>query len=107
LTSSLNFSCSWFSSDDEDANSNDTITEITSDDTIDNSSNEAYVADDYQIPDELIYNKQSDNFLIDKLYPIGWSKDGKFAYIIENLHILLNPLMKKVVFIFLKLLFSI
>jgi len=84
LTSSINFSCSWFSSDDEeDANSNDTITEITSDDTKDNNSTKAYVADDYQIPEELVYNKQSDDFLIDKLYPIGWSKDGKFAYIIE------------------------
>lgn len=38
---------------------------------------------DYKIPDELKYSIQGENFLYDKFFPIGWSKDGKFAYIVE------------------------
>jgi len=37
----------------------------------------------FEIPAELVYVKQTKGFLYDKIYPIGWSKDGKFAYIIE------------------------
>ena len=82
LTSTINFSCSWFSNNNEDASSNDSIAEITSQDINDTNNNE-YTATEFQIPKELRYNKQDENFLIDKLYPIGWSKDGKFAYIVE------------------------
>lgn len=78
----LNSSCSWFNGEEE--GTNDSIAEITDQDINNqNSGEEKYVADDYRIPNELIYNEQSNDFLIDKLYPIGWSKDGKFAYIVE------------------------
>lgn len=43
----------------------------------------AEVPDEYSIPKELSYIKLSDNLLIDRFYPIGWSADGKFAYICE------------------------
>lgn len=36
------------------------------------------------IPNELIYKTQTKNLLFDKFYPIGWSKSGKFAYIVET-----------------------
>ncbi len=38
---------------------------------------------EYQVPMELKYNKQGTEILYDKLYPIGWSKNGLFAYIVE------------------------
>lgn len=38
----------------------------------------------YGIPLELSYNNQKGELLYDKFYPIGWSQDGKFAYIIEQ-----------------------
>ncbi len=38
---------------------------------------------EYQIPLELVYNKKGTDILYDKIYPIGWSKNGLFAYIIE------------------------
>ena len=37
----------------------------------------------YSTPSELKYYKQSDEYIFQKFYPIGWSKDGKFAYVIE------------------------
>ena len=37
----------------------------------------------YVIPEVVKYYKQSDEYLQDKLRPIGWSKDGNFAYITE------------------------
>ncbi len=37
----------------------------------------------YSAPSELKYYKQSDEYLFQKFYPIGWSKDGMFAYVIE------------------------
>jgi len=37
----------------------------------------------YKMPTELKYSLNDENFLNDKLYPIGWSQDGKFAYIVE------------------------
>lgn len=79
----LNFSCSWFNDEEED-DTNDTIAEIIDQDINNqNSGEEKYVAGDYRIPDELIYNNKADDFLIDGLFPIGWSNDGKFAYIVE------------------------
>jgi len=38
---------------------------------------------DYSIPKELPYSTKGTNLLIDKFYPVGWSQDGKFAYIVE------------------------
>lgn len=37
----------------------------------------------YSCPAELKYSQQSDEYITEKFYPIGWSKDGLFAYIIE------------------------
>ena len=37
----------------------------------------------YTVPAELKYYKSSDEYLFQKFYPIGWSKDGLFAYVIE------------------------
>ena len=37
----------------------------------------------FEIPSELIYTREGQAFIYDKIYPIGWSKDGKFAYITE------------------------
>ena len=37
----------------------------------------------YSAPAELQYYKPSNEYIFQKLYPIGWSKDGKFAYVIE------------------------
>jgi len=37
----------------------------------------------YSIPDAMPYYKKSDEFLTDKFLPIGWSKNGNFAYITE------------------------
>lgn len=38
---------------------------------------------EYQEPEVLSYYEESNDFLKDKLLPIGWSKDGHFAYIRE------------------------
>ena len=37
----------------------------------------------YSAPAELKYYKDSKEYIFQKFYPIGWSKDGKFAYVIE------------------------
>jgi len=80
--SAMNFSCSWFNG--EENGKNDSSAEIIDQDINNQNQGEGkYVAGDYRIPNELIYNEQANDFLIDKLYPIGWSNDGKFAYIVE------------------------
>ncbi len=38
---------------------------------------------EYNLPEELVYNKKGKDFLYDKFFPVGWSKNGLFAYIIE------------------------
>ena len=38
---------------------------------------------DYFFPEEMAYYSNITESLPDKFYPIGWSKDGNFAYIIE------------------------
>ena len=35
------------------------------------------------VPKELVYKTQTKDLLFDRFYPIGWSKSGKFAYIVE------------------------
>lgn len=37
----------------------------------------------YKVPSELKYLKASDDYIYEKFYPIGWSKDGHFAYVVE------------------------
>lgn len=37
----------------------------------------------YKAPSELKYFKSSDEYIYEKFYPIGWSKDGHFAYVVE------------------------
>lgn len=83
----LNFSCFLFEDGDSDTNTkqeNTPAVEITKQD-IQNTDNEqvSFVSGDYHLPSELSYFKKSGDFLADKFYPIGWSKDGKFAYITE------------------------
>ncbi|MBQ3689443.1 MAG: hypothetical protein II937_06190 [Bacteroidales bacterium] len=41
------------------------------------------VLEAYSCPNELKYCAQNDEYLYEKFYPIGWSKNGLFAYIIE------------------------
>lgn len=41
------------------------------------------VKEAYTAPSELKYYKESNEYIFQKFYPIGWSKDGKFAYVIE------------------------
>lgn len=42
-----------------------------------------YKAQEYHMPNELSYVKQKFDYLYHKFRPIGWSADGKFAYIDE------------------------
>ncbi len=37
----------------------------------------------YKAPVELSYGVKKEGFSYDKFYPIGWSDDGKFAYVVE------------------------
>ena len=41
------------------------------------------VMEAYSCPSELKFCPQSSEYLYEKFYPIGWSKNGLFAYIIE------------------------
>lgn len=38
---------------------------------------------EYSAPSEVVYQPKTDDILVDVFYPIGWSKDGMFAYITE------------------------
>ncbi len=38
---------------------------------------------DYEAPTELTYGVDSQDYLYDTFYPIGWSEDGHFAYVSE------------------------
>ena len=38
---------------------------------------------EYYFPEELSYSNPGDSYVLDKLYPIGWSKDGHFAFMTE------------------------
>ena len=44
---------------------------------------ETYSVQEYDLPEELNYNQQQGDFLYDTFFPIGWSRDGVFAYIVE------------------------
>ncbi len=41
------------------------------------------VTQEYFFPDEILYNQSVGDVIPDRFYPIGWSKNGNFAYIIE------------------------
>lgn len=41
------------------------------------------IAEEYFFPEEIIYNQSVGDVIPDRFYPIGWSKNGNFAYIIE------------------------
>lgn len=45
--------------------------------------NEQELSSEYFFPEEIHYYQGANDVLIDKLYPIGWSKNGNFAYIVE------------------------
>ncbi len=42
-----------------------------------------FVEQDYFFPPELYYYQARSDYMIDKLFPIGWSEDGNFAFIVE------------------------
>ncbi len=44
---------------------------------------QAELSENYFTPSEVKYTLDSPDYLFDKFFPIGWSKDGKFAYITE------------------------
>ena len=84
----FNFSCFLFEDDNNNKSTkqddSSSTVEITEQDIKNTSTNQTpYVPEDYSLPVELNYLEKSGDFLIDKIYPIGWSKDGKFAYITE------------------------
>lgn len=41
----------------------------------------AVVPDDYEVPGELTYFEKDENLIHERIYPIGWSEDGDFAYV--------------------------
>jgi len=41
------------------------------------------IAEEYFFPEEILYNQSVGDVIPDRFYPIGWSKNGNFAYIIE------------------------
>jgi hypothetical protein len=65
--------------DDEEANNNnsDSTSQVANNNQVD------FKNQEYTLPLELKYWKIGKEFLYDKFYPIGWSKDGKLAYITE------------------------
>jgi len=85
----MNFSCFLF--EDENSNTNNTNSQNTTTDVeitdqdiqTDTEQPAAYVPGDYSLPKELSYIQNEGDFLADKFYPIGWSKEGMFAYITE------------------------
>ena len=45
--------------------------------------NTEFTEQTYSVPSEIPYLQTKNDFIFDTFYPIGWSKDGKFAYIYE------------------------
>lgn len=41
------------------------------------------ISEEYFFPEEIRYNQSVGEVIADRFYPIGWSKDGNFAYILE------------------------
>ncbi len=84
----LALSCGNDSSNDKNID-NETVTKAPSkgngtpsatNEEIDNNND---AANTYSIPAELSYMRKKEGFSYDKFYPIGWSNEGKFAYIVE------------------------
>ena len=61
--------------------------ETESNNSNDSSKNSSDIKDDfnkeYLMPKVLDYEQKKESLIFDGFYPIGWSKDGKFAYIVE------------------------
>ncbi len=66
-------SCDDGNSDNNSQNTNQNAGDVTG-----NSNSKVY-----KVPAELSYISKKEGFSYDKFYPIGWSDDGKFAYIVE------------------------
>ncbi len=77
---SLIISCNGNNAGKGATNSNDTIKLQTS---VNANGADTEGTKAYTIPKELSYTKEREGFVYDKFYPIGWSDDGKFAYIVE------------------------
>jgi len=76
----ITFACASESTENTDTDVlNNTEVEQT------NSTTEVSQEKEYQQPAELVLEAANEMLITDKFYPIGWSKDGKFAYIIEPL----------------------
>jgi len=71
--------CNGCSNDEKETTNN------TSDNQnqVSDNNREDFKDQEYTVPKELEYGRIDKDFLYDKFYPIGWSKDGKLAYIIE------------------------
>ena len=79
----FNSSCSWFGDDDNSGGSDSVVEIINQDINNQDTDEQSFQAGEYEMPKELVYNENADDFLTYKLYPIGWSKDGEFAYVVE------------------------
>ncbi len=66
--------------EDNSGNNSKTGNKVTNNKTVNNKSkaNKMYAA-----PSELQYMSKKEGFSYDKFYPVGWSDDGKFAYVVE------------------------
>lgn len=78
IISQIILSCNETNSDKQTGEKADKV--ATNTDKIETST---YTDNKYTLPSELFYTKKRDGFVYDKFYPIGWSDDGKFAYIAE------------------------
>jgi len=73
--------CKKNSNTNTDKPNDTTKSENTTFETVD--SEKTITLQEYKVPKELKYSNHTPEFLYDKFFPIGWSKDGKFAYVIE------------------------
>ena len=81
LVFTFSFSCS---SDKENKDSKEeNTTETTTSEETQEITESVFEERDYDLPTQTASSTDDMELMWDKLYPIGWSKDGKFAYIIE------------------------
>jgi hypothetical protein len=81
ITFTLLFAAGMMACNNDEGNNSDNGTADSN--SIAQYNNVDFKNQEYEIPSELVYNKKGPNFLYDRIYPIGWSKNGLFAYIIE------------------------
>lgn len=70
------FSCS--SDKGNESSEEETVTQKTEE-----TATEVFQERDYDLPTQVVSKVDDMELMWDKFYPIGWSKDGKFAYVIE------------------------